>query len=53
MKRIIAHWRKNSLEACARVFHKFLKDDRARDHVAGIKQTKIEAEEHRLSIVNN
>ena len=52
LRSTLAHWRKNQLEAVRRVFHKFLSDDRARDHAAKIKQTTIEAEEIRLGMVH-
>ena len=52
MRSTLAHWRKNQLEAVRRVFHKFLRDDRARDHAAKIKQTAVEAEEIRLGMVH-
>jgi hypothetical protein len=42
LKRTLAHWRKNQLEAVRRVFRKFLSDSRAREHRGKIKQSMIE-----------
>jgi len=52
LRSTLAHYRKHQLEAVRRVFHKFLSDDRARDHAAKIKQTAVEAEEIRLGMVH-